>query len=468
MIKADGGFFLVIEGLDGSGKTVVARRLAELLEKTHGEERVLLTFEPHDASCAGVFIRQVLMQKIEHDSKTLALAFAANRADHSRRYIESFLGRGDRRRVVICDRYYLSSLVFQSDGSLTSMREIRELNSAARLPDLTIFLEAKDSICRERMGIRAEEKELFETNHRQKRDKYSRAIEFLQIDGENIEVVDANGTIEDVMNQILDKLSMHRPSWLGLQPYLQPPIEAFSIQFNGVPEFKIAHCVEELDDYWQQGSIVSQDGFKKSLLALKRAVDTKIESLSLNDLASLFLDYIAQSGYQFIEELPWTDVIAFGFEFAAPLSVTLYGTVILLDKTKGREILTKKVNRILFSDASRIRKLSDFMLVLHPDASRLINGYYERELVPLRVRYSDIGDAKLTPSTRLFGRADIARWVLSAALASYRKEHFMSLRGLPSEFKRILLDFAEKWSLRLDPSKDRSFGFASTDATGHA
>ena len=54
-----GSLFIVIEGLDGSGKTSIARRLAHFLEFTF-RNPVKLTFEPNDASCGGLYIRQVL------------------------------------------------------------------------------------------------------------------------------------------------------------------------------------------------------------------------------------------------------------------------------------------------------------------------------------------------------------------------------------------------------------------------
>ena len=41
-------FFLVLEGLDGSGKTEISRRLAALLSETLGADHVLLTYEPHN------------------------------------------------------------------------------------------------------------------------------------------------------------------------------------------------------------------------------------------------------------------------------------------------------------------------------------------------------------------------------------------------------------------------------------
>jgi len=83
--------FMVIEGLDGSGKTSVTRYISNILDKeNHG--KVKLTFEPHDPSCAGLFIRQVLMKKIRNFSpKILALAFAANRLDHCDREINPWL-----------------------------------------------------------------------------------------------------------------------------------------------------------------------------------------------------------------------------------------------------------------------------------------------------------------------------------------------------------------------------------------
>src|SRR5579871_5521612 len=101
-------FFLVLEGLDGSGKSEISRRLAEQIGKQIGADRVLLTFEPHDPSAAGQYIRDVLAKRITISARTLALAFALNRADHNERMIAPFLHDGDH-RVVICDRYVMRS-----------------------------------------------------------------------------------------------------------------------------------------------------------------------------------------------------------------------------------------------------------------------------------------------------------------------------------------------------------------------
>ena len=102
--------FIVIEGLDGSGKTSAGRRLRNILDESY-TNRIKSTYEPHDPSCGGLYIRQVLMKKItQFHPRVLALAFAANRLDHCEREIIPLLN-ADEPHIVISDRYYLSSLV---------------------------------------------------------------------------------------------------------------------------------------------------------------------------------------------------------------------------------------------------------------------------------------------------------------------------------------------------------------------
>src|SRR5690606_32988047 len=97
----------------------LSRRLAAALKQRLGAERVRLSHEPNDEFCAGRFLRDVLARRIRPvDDWTLALAFAANRADHTSRLISPFLDGGPAGRVMVCDRYYLSSLVYQSSEAL--------------------------------------------------------------------------------------------------------------------------------------------------------------------------------------------------------------------------------------------------------------------------------------------------------------------------------------------------------------
>lgn len=208
-------FFLVLEGLDGSGKSEISRRLNDLLRASLGDDHVLHTYEPHNPSAAGDFCRDVLGKRITVSSWTLALAFALNRADHNERVIAPFLDGGDQ-RVLICDRYTLSSFVYQSTGGL-SVADVMELNRAARRPDLTLFLDASPETCYQRIGARQDHRELFEERLGETRAKYFSIIDTVRGRGEQIEIVDANGGVADVLNGVIAALNARAPEWLQLE-----------------------------------------------------------------------------------------------------------------------------------------------------------------------------------------------------------------------------------------------------------
>ncbi len=215
-----GSFFFVLEGMDGSGKSELSRRLAAGWRTRIGD-RVLLTFQPHDDSIAGKYIRAVLSREWEVVSPTLALAFALNRLDHIQRVITPFLEGGDQ-RVALCDRYVLSSLVYQTVAPL-SIDDVMRINSAARVPDLTIFLDASVETCYQRMGARGTSRELFESQLNETRDAYLRGIEYLRARGETVMIVDANGDRLSVLNGILAALRGAAPAWLPTEPLHELP-----------------------------------------------------------------------------------------------------------------------------------------------------------------------------------------------------------------------------------------------------
>lgn len=208
--------FIAIEGLDGSGKSSAARQLTEMLNESNNGA-VLLTYEPHDPSCAGVFIRQVLTKEIQtFTPRVLALAFAANRLDHCDREIIPWLEGGEG-RMVISDRYYLSSLVYQSSEDFP-YASVLALNEKAKKPDIIFFINVSDEICYERMKIRNQPEELFEKNLSDSRRKFHEAISFLRThNNDNIVEIDGSGSISEVTNAILQKIYAFAPEWMPKQ-----------------------------------------------------------------------------------------------------------------------------------------------------------------------------------------------------------------------------------------------------------
>ncbi|MBD3388883.1 MAG: dTMP kinase [Candidatus Altiarchaeales archaeon] len=148
--------FIVLEGGDGSGKSTHSRMLAEWL-KEQGR-KVHLTAEPTPGRI-GQFIREILSGEVEVSPRTLALLFTADRAEHVRE-IEEALSEGN---TVVCDRYYHSTIAYQSAQGV-SREWLIELNSFAPEPDLVVFLdvEARRGALRTSTGEVFEKKEFLE------------------------------------------------------------------------------------------------------------------------------------------------------------------------------------------------------------------------------------------------------------------------------------------------------------------
>ncbi len=210
-------FFLVIEGIDGAGKSSIARQLHQSLAQTH-PGRVTLTYEPHDPSAAGKYIRRVLAQETRASARALALAFALNRVDHLDTVVEPALAAHDK-SLVISDRYLLSSLVYQTTGGL-SMQDILQLNRWARPPDLTLYLSVSPNVGYARMRRRPKDRELFERNLSERARHYQTGMAMMRERGERIIEVDANGDFVQVFSSVLQVVKAQGPAWLRIQPPL--------------------------------------------------------------------------------------------------------------------------------------------------------------------------------------------------------------------------------------------------------
>jgi len=203
--------FIVIEGLDGSGKTTVAKRLLEVANHEF-IGKIKFTYEPNDPSAAGEFIRDILMKKItQFHPRVLAYAFATNRLDHNYRLINPWLEKD--KHIIVSDRYYLSSLVYQTAEDFPLDR-VMELNELARKPDLIFFVNVTNETCYQRLNKRNQPRELFEGRFDETREKFLKAIDFLKTTrNENIIEIDGNGTVEETLEQIITGIRTLGEEW---------------------------------------------------------------------------------------------------------------------------------------------------------------------------------------------------------------------------------------------------------------
>ncbi len=134
------GFFIVLEGGEGSGKSTHSKRLKENLKKEG--YRVILTKEP-GGTRIGTQIRRILLKEENIDLVSLAelFLFLADRAQHVNQVIKPALKEG---KVVICDRFSFSSLAYQGYGRKIALSLIKWLDRIATgglRPDLVILLD---------------------------------------------------------------------------------------------------------------------------------------------------------------------------------------------------------------------------------------------------------------------------------------------------------------------------------------
>jgi dTMP kinase len=188
------GVFIVIEGLDGSGKTTQATLLTKNLEKDY---KVLLTAEP---SCGkiGSFIRRgCLYEDKRLPTEAEALIFAADRIEHMYNEVKPALDEG---KIVICDRYIYSSLSYQGSVGL-SLEWIKTINARGLLPEIAFFIDVKP----EELLKRSKRKPLPENLESQQkiRDIYFKFVET----GELI-LVEGDKPKDVLANELFSKVSV--------------------------------------------------------------------------------------------------------------------------------------------------------------------------------------------------------------------------------------------------------------------
>jgi dTMP kinase len=179
------GRFIVLEGIDGSGTTTQAARLVASL-RAAGHD-VVSTREPSDGPL-GVVLRQALTRRLVGLSdRALALLFAADRLDHLASVVEPALAEG---KVVVSDRYVLSSLAYQ--GMRMPLGWVEGLNAAARPADLTLYLAVDPRTAALRRQGRGGTAELFDADEVQRAvarayarvvRKHARAQRVVRVDG---------------------------------------------------------------------------------------------------------------------------------------------------------------------------------------------------------------------------------------------------------------------------------------------
>ena len=205
------GRFIVLEGIDGSGTTTQAQALVAALEQAGTPAR--FTHEPSTGPL-GRLLRQLLAGGAEGLSRSwdgMALLFAADRLEHVAREIQPAVLAGI---TVVCDRYDLSSIAYQSatapEGE-SAVPWLQSINLRARRPDLTLVLDVDPEVAELRRTQRGEPAELFERRDLQRRlaDIYASAEQL--VPGDRLVHVRGDASVAEVQADVARAIALAFP-----------------------------------------------------------------------------------------------------------------------------------------------------------------------------------------------------------------------------------------------------------------
>lgn len=189
--------FLVIEGIDGAGKSTLCGKIEE--ELIAMGKKVIVTQEPtHDE--IGSFIREGKVKNISQ--KAEALLFVADRAVHTER-IKEWVDQGN---IVICDRYFASTVAYQSsmlNEDAIDREWLLKINEPVIItPDLTVLLDIDPEKGLKRISSRGEISKFEELRY-----LTGVRMEYLRLADEyDFMVIDAEDAQKDNVDIIVNKM----------------------------------------------------------------------------------------------------------------------------------------------------------------------------------------------------------------------------------------------------------------------
>lgn len=190
------GLFIALEGIDGAGTTTHAELLRKNLEAV-GYSAVL-TCEPTTRPI-GQLIRKALRKNCGFSGLVMAMLFAADRRDHVNNLILPCLTEG---KIVISDRYQLSSLAYQTNETIGPL--VTNLACGLIKPDYTFVLDLPVEVAEERRRHRGGQVERYDRIEFQRRV----AKKYLQLADQTrtILVINADRHIQEVEKEIWNSM----------------------------------------------------------------------------------------------------------------------------------------------------------------------------------------------------------------------------------------------------------------------
>ena len=211
------GRYIVIEGIDGGGKTTQVARLARYFK--NAGKHVVITGEPRKSKGAfGKLIHEILLAKVHIPSVAFQYLFSADRAMHHEELVIPALKIGD---IVMSDRCFWSAVPYGIMDAMLGKKEARYDYSMGNvilsaqsilsmyhqfmLPDITFYLDISVDTAMKRLGQKEQAKEIYEK--RETLEKISLGYKWLITQFPNeFTVINGEKSEEEVTREIIKKI----------------------------------------------------------------------------------------------------------------------------------------------------------------------------------------------------------------------------------------------------------------------
>jgi len=189
------GRFVVFEGIDGSGKSSCMEAAVTILGK---ERDVIGTAEPTDGD-----IKRILEEAKDITPEGEAMLFITDRMLHTREIME-WMKEG---KVVLCDRYYASTIAYQSaelNGRRADAVWLEEMNDKIAIePDMTLLFDIDPILGMERVESRGSKSRFERIGYlTEVRDNYLRIAK-----ERGFVIIDASRPKDEVLEEVLRHIS---------------------------------------------------------------------------------------------------------------------------------------------------------------------------------------------------------------------------------------------------------------------
>lgn len=194
------GIFIALEGPDGSGKSTTMELIIEYFNGKNID--FIATREPGGTNI-GEKIRHIILdeENTHMAPETEALLYAASRGQHVHEKILPALESG---KIVLCERFILSSLAYQGVGRDLGVERVEMINDFAidgLRPDLTLFFHVDPVLTLERKLKENKVDRLEKEGSLFHKRVYNGYIDLLNTYSNKVEIIDASKTIEEVFKQ---------------------------------------------------------------------------------------------------------------------------------------------------------------------------------------------------------------------------------------------------------------------------